>query len=413
MSPHGESKIWPVVKLGEVAELSLGKMLDAKKNRGRPQPYLRNPNVKWLDFDLSDVRTMRFEEHEDKRYGLLDGDVLICEGGEAGRAAIWDGRVGGMKFQKAIHRVRCGPRLNNRFLVHRLMADYFSGRLADYYTGATIKHLTGQDLARYSFPLPPVAEQRRIAATLDMADGLRAKRRAALAKLDTLTQSIFLGMFGDPATNPKGWPSMALGSLAVRFSDGPFGSNLKSEHYTDAGVRVIRLQNIGIGQFLDADKAFISTLHFTQLKKHECLPGDILVGTLGDPNLRACVQPNWLPIALNKADCVQIRVDDRVATASYVAALLNHPATERMAHRLMHGQTRVRISMGHLRCLQVPVPCLELQRDFAKRISSVESLAILHRNSLSACDALFASLQQRAFRGELFPSPESSPLAAE
>jgi len=149
---------------------------------------------------------MPFEEHERERYGLLAGDVVICEGGEAGRAAIWDGRVPDMRFQKAIHRVRCGPRLNNRFLVHRLMADYFSGRLSDYYTGATIKHLTGQDLARYRFPLPPLPEQRRIAEILDKADALRAKRRAALAQLDTLTQSIFLDMFGDPTTNPKGWP---------------------------------------------------------------------------------------------------------------------------------------------------------------------------------------------------------------
>ncbi|EQD70077.1 restriction modification system DNA specificity domain protein, partial [mine drainage metagenome] len=151
---HVQPEPWPVVRLGEVAELCLGKMLDAQKNKGRPQPYLRNPNVRWFDVDLSDVQLMPFEEHEDARYGLAAGDVVICEGGEAGRAAIWDGRVPNMKFQKAIHRVRCGPQLSNRYLVHRLMADYQSGRLADYYTGATIKHLTGQDLARYRVPLP-------------------------------------------------------------------------------------------------------------------------------------------------------------------------------------------------------------------------------------------------------------------
>src|SRR5262245_57424099 len=145
--------MWPVATLGDVAELCLGKMLDAQKNRGHLQPYLRNPNVRWFDLDLSDVRTMRFEEHEEERYGLENGDVLICEGGEAGRAAIWDGRVAGMKFQKALHRVRCGPRLNNRFLVHRLMADYLSGCLADYYTGATSRHLTEQYLAGYRLPL--------------------------------------------------------------------------------------------------------------------------------------------------------------------------------------------------------------------------------------------------------------------
>ena len=154
---------WPKVKLADVAEQCLGKMLDAKKNKGRLMPYLRNPNVRWFDVDTSDLQLMPFEDHEHDRYGLKAGDIVICEGGDAGRAAIWDGRLPDLKFQKAIHRVRPCPCLYNRFFVHRLMADHQNGRLADYLTGATIKHFTGQDLARYEFPLPPLAEQRRIA----------------------------------------------------------------------------------------------------------------------------------------------------------------------------------------------------------------------------------------------------------
>jgi type I restriction enzyme, S subunit len=191
---------------------------------------------------------------------------------------------------------------------------------------------------------------------LDQAEALRAKRRAALAQLDSLTQSLFLDLFGDPSTNPKGWPCKPVGELASKFSDGPFGSNLKSEHYTETGVRVVRLQNIGVGVLLDDDAAYISERHFGELRKHECLPGDVLIGTLGDPNLRACIQPAWLRVALNKADCVQLRPDERVANATYICALLNQPATERMAQDLMYGQTRVRISMGRLLGLEVPVP---------------------------------------------------------
>src|SRR5436190_1860912 len=121
---------WSLVRLGDVADLSLGKMLDARKNRGRELPYLANPNVRWLEVDVSNLKMMRFEDHELERYGLRKGDVVVCEGGEAGRAAIWDADLPDVKFQKAIHRVRPGPRLFNRFLVHRLMADYHSGRLA-------------------------------------------------------------------------------------------------------------------------------------------------------------------------------------------------------------------------------------------------------------------------------------------
>jgi type I restriction enzyme S subunit len=256
-------------------------------------------------------------------------------------------------------------------------------------------------LSSLKLPLPPLPEQRRIAEILDKADALRAKRRAALAQLDTLTQSIFLDMFGDPATNPKGWPLQPLGSLAIKFSDGPFGSNLKTEHYTESGVRVIRLRNIGVGVFRDDDQAFISEHHFIQLAKHECQPGDILVGTLGDPNLRACIQPDWLLRAVNKADCVQLRADERVADANYLCALLNQPATEQIAQDLMHGQTRVRISMGQLRGLRVPAPALALQRQFARHIATAGGVGTAYRASLAELDALFASLQHRAFRGEL------------
>ena len=256
-------------------------------------------------------------------------------------------------------------------------------------------------LRSLTVPLPSPPEQRRIAEILDKADALRAKRRAALAQLDTLTQSIFLDMFGDPATNPKGWSSKPLGALAKKFSDGPFGSNLKTEHYTETGIRVIRLQNIGVGEFVNDDAAYIDSRHFDALKKHECLPGDVLVGTLGNPNLRACVQPEWLSVALNKADCVQIRPDKNVVTAEFVCALLNQPSTERMANELMRGQTRVRISMGRLREMEVPVPPIAMQREFANHVAASEDLKQIQRASQSELRALFGSLQHRAFRGEL------------
>lgn len=280
-------------------------------------------------------------------------------------------------------------------------------------SGATVKNLNIDLVRGVTVPLPPIAEQRHIAAILDKVDALRAKRRASLAKLNTLAESIFLDMFGDPATNPKGWPLRPLGSLSTKFSDGPFGSNLKSEHYTETGIRVIRLQNIGVGEFSDNDAAYISAQHFAKLNKHECFPGDVLVATLGDPNLRACIQPVWLKVALNKADCVQIRPDEGVATAAFICALLNLPSTVRMAQDLMHGQTRVRISMGQLRLLRVPTPPVRLQRDFARRITSIAKLKRRHQAHEIELNSLFVSLQHRAFGGGLLPTPESSSLAAE
>lgn len=287
------------------------------------------------------------------------------------------------------------------YLAYFLRSAEFLSFANTVVAGAKMPRMVMSEFWKYEAPLPPLPEQRRIAAILDKADALRTQRREALAHLDRLAQAIFVEMFGDPGTNPKNWLWRPLGAIADKFSDGPFGSNLKSDHYKETGVRVVRLQNIGAGSFVDKDRAYISVEHFENIKKHECIPGDVLVGTLGDPNLRACIQPEFIPLAINKADCVQIRVNQSLAHATFICALLNHPSTEVLAQALMKGQTRVRISMGSLRGLKVPIPPLDLQQEFARRIAALE---VLRTEQLAGADdfaKLFAALQHRAFRGEL------------
>ena len=156
-------------------------------------------------------------------------------------------------------------RLNAQYLYHWLRAN--RAYLESQGNGATFKEVSKAIVGRIEIPLPDISEQRRVAAILDQADDLRRQRRRAIESAKTLSRAIFLNTFGDPTTNTKAWPRKTLGSVSLRFSDGPFGSNLKTEHYVNEGVRVIRLQNIGTGEFLDADRAFISEAHFKTLQK--------------------------------------------------------------------------------------------------------------------------------------------------
>ncbi len=295
-------------------------------------------------------------------------------------------------------------KLDESYLFHWVRSHEFVADMVRKSTGASYPAVSDRIIGESEIPLPPLAEQRRIAAILDQADDLRRKRQRALDRLSQLGQAIFMQMFGDPATNPMGWPDLSLGEMAEKFSDGPFGSNLKSEHYVEQGVRVIRLQNIGTGEFLDEDKAYISDQHFLSLSKHTCLPGDVLVGTMGDPNLRACLLPEHLKSAINKADCVQIRPNITVASNFYICGLLNHPSTERMAHDLILGQTRARISMGRLKGLRVPCPPVSLQETFGTRITSLTGLRSDYQDALFHSENLFQALQHRAFNGELTTS---------
>ena len=268
-------------------------------------------------------------------------------------------------------------------------------------SGANLPRLGPKQLASFQIPLPPFEEQKRIARILDAADALRAKRREALAQFDSLLQSTFLDMFGDPVTNPMGWPPTSLAAISEELRDGPFGSNLKTSHYVESGVRVIRLQNIGVGEIRNDDLAFISEEHFASLPRNHCQPGDVIIGTMGDPNLRACIVPLALERALNKADCILMRVDMTKVDAIYVCWLLNNPCTVSMALRLVRGQTRGRINLRRLKELQIHLPPIDLQLRFAAIVHSVEQQKTRQRAHLAELDILFASLQSRAFRGDL------------
>lgn len=158
---------WCWATFESVCESRLGKMLDKANNTGKPRLYLRNANVQWFRIDLRDLRELRIEDEDVEKYTLRDGDLLICEGGEPGRAAICGPDDAGLVFQKALHRARPNERVLSNYLLYVLRADTWSGRLSELFTGATIRHLTGRNLAKHLLPIPPVAEQHRIVAKVD------------------------------------------------------------------------------------------------------------------------------------------------------------------------------------------------------------------------------------------------------
>lgn len=191
---------WEWVRFGRLGEQRLGQMLDQQKNKGEYFPYLRNANVQWLRIDFTDVAEMRFEVDKLDEYKLRMDDLLICEGGEPGRCAIWERDDLEMTFQKAIHRVRPYSGIVPKYLVYHLWGDAGNGTLSKYFTGATIKHFTGKALATYLVALPPIAEQHRIVARVEQlmkfCDALEAKLTAAQDERERLTAALLAGIEG-------------------------------------------------------------------------------------------------------------------------------------------------------------------------------------------------------------------------
>jgi type I restriction enzyme, S subunit len=189
---------WETVTISDVAESCLGKMLDKQKNKGDLKPYLGNINVRWNSFDLDDLSEMRFEASEQTRFGVVEGDLIICEGGEPGRAAIWKGTKE-MMIQKALHRVRFGERATAPYFLHYLFLIAQSKELQKYFTGTTIKHLTGGSLKKVTFPLAPLKEQHRIVqeieSRLSVCDAMEATLQTSLAQAEVLRQSVLKRAF--------------------------------------------------------------------------------------------------------------------------------------------------------------------------------------------------------------------------
>lgn len=182
---------WKEVTIGEITTSCLGKMLDKQKNKGEYQPYLANVNVRWGGFDLSDLPTMRFEESEQERYGLRYGDIVLCEGGEPGRCAIWKNQLPNMKIQKALHRIRTCDGVSNEFLYYWFLWAGKRGMLNSYFTGTTIQHLPGEKLKSIRLRLPPLDYQKNVAAILSCLDNKIELNKQINENLQQQAQAVF------------------------------------------------------------------------------------------------------------------------------------------------------------------------------------------------------------------------------
>lgn len=197
---------WEFYKYSELGNSKLGKMLDKAKNDGQPIRYLRNVNVRWFDFDLTDVYTMLATDEEVNNLEVRDGDMFICEGGEPGRCAIWHGDCQRMIFQKALHRFRPNNKVISDYLCYYLYYLSHNGSLEKYYTGTTIKHLTGKALAEIEVFVPDITEQRIIIKSITnifaQEHHARDLAESVIAQIDGMKKAILARAFrGELGTN--------------------------------------------------------------------------------------------------------------------------------------------------------------------------------------------------------------------
>jgi type I restriction enzyme S subunit len=376
------------------------------------------------------LRAIRPDERV--RRVLQRGDLLLEKSGGGDKQPV--GCV--VEFSRDFPAV-CSNFVGRMVLASGMWPRYWAYVHASLYGGRlnvpAINQTTGiQNLDVYHYlnqqvPFPPLAEQRAIASLLDREtarlDALVAAKKRVLALLDEKRSATSAWLVshgvssGVPVkatdiqwmpTIPDHWRTIALGRVTISRCDGPFGSGLKSEHYTDSGVRVVRLQNIRRGRFDSSDAMYIDEGYFrSELSGHEVIAGDVLIAGLGDDNNtvgRACVAPPDLGPTMVKADCFRFRLDRSVADPEFVAQQLTAGAASSAGH-LAVGSTRSRIPLSLMASRKVALPPLAEQQEIVQAVNAsnadIDRLISTTRRTVDLISERRTALISAAVTGDL------------
>ncbi|ELI1837865.1 restriction endonuclease subunit S [Vibrio fluvialis] len=281
----------------------------------------------------------------------------------------------------------------------------------------------------YYLPKVDIGIQRKIAEILATIDNQIDATQALIDKYTAIKQGMMADLFSrgiDPETKalrptfeeaselyhktslgmlPKGWETKSLDSVVESLVDGPFGSNLKSEHYVDySPYRVVRLQNIVEYQYNDENKAFIPVEHFEFLKRNTVYPGDVLIAGLGEeryPVGRSCCYPADFPPAVNKADCFRARGINGVLENTYLMLFLNSEVARHQIRRLEQGVTRPRVNTGNLKKIIVCLPSIEEQKLVTDKYQSIQNVVGGLEAELKKLTSQKAGLMQDLLTGKV------------
>ncbi|WBX95228.1 MULTISPECIES: restriction endonuclease subunit S [Pseudoxanthomonas] len=382
---------WTRKPLAEVADLCLGKMLDEKKNKGDPMPYLANVNVRWGSFDLDSLREMRFEPHELERYGLKHGDIVMCEGGEPGRCAIWRDEAPGMMIQKALHRIRPSEELDYRFLYYSFLCKGRNDGFSGLFTGSTIKHLPGQNLAKVEVSYPPRLEQERISDTLSAYDDLIENNRRRIRLLEDSARLLYREWFvhlrfpGHEHVKivdgvPEGWRKRPMSEVCVDgngIQTGPFGSQLHQHEYAEAGVPVVMPKDLIDFRIDTSTIARVPVEVANRLARHRMEEGDVVYGRRGDIGRRAFIGKEQVGFVCGTG-CLRLRANPEVIAPQFFFDALGAPETFGLIVGRAKGSTMPNLNASILADIPILVPLWPLQAEYIEFVIGVsEQIATL------------------------------------
>lgn len=379
---------WEYKKLGQVCTSDLGKTLNKSKDRGELHPYLCSINILWDKIDLSTLKQACFEADEQEKYSVRKGDLLVCEGGDTGRSAIWD-RDETILYQNALHRLRFHESVSPKFVLFYLLYLKDIGEIDNKYSkGVTIKHLVKKALLSIPLPIPPKSTQLSIVSELDKLNELIQIKKEQLKDYDALAQSIFYEMFGDPVENEKGWEVKKIGDVC-KTSSGGTPSKAHDEYY-NGDILWLRSGEVGQGDIYDTEQTI--TLLGLENSSAKIFPVNTVViamygATVGQVGILR------KEMSTNQAICGIL--PNGVLTPEYLNYFLLRMKSEFL--KLAIGGAQANISQQIIRKTLIPLPPLSLQKYFTCRIRQIEQQKAAIQKTITDLETLLAARMQYWF----------------
>ena len=355
-----------------------------------------------LYLDKSSGYLTKAKAHELNCTFLKEGDLLVARMPDPlGRACIFPGDAKPAVTAVDVCIIRPKRATHDaKWLMHTINAASCRQQIAAFATGTTRSRISRSNLGKVKIPNLPPAEQRRIAEILDRAEALRAKRRAALPQLDILTESIFLDLFGDPATNPKGWELLRLQDVLSM----PLRNGLSPSNAGKVTAKVLTLSAI-TGSEYDDSAWKVSTFLSPPPSEQSVDENDFLI-CRGNGNVRLVGKGYFPTRRMPDVTFPDTMIAARIRADRLERLFLQHIWNRNAVRRQVESLARTtngtyKVNQTMLEGITFIRPPLELQREFARRVGATGKMKAAQRTSLAQLDALFAAFQHRAFRGEL------------
>lgn len=386
---------WEVSTVGREFSVQLGKMLDAERNRGVAKPYLGNRAVQWNRIDVSDLPTVRLSRNELEKFRLIEGDILVCEGGEVGRAAIWNAPIDECYYQKALHRLRPLNGFDVELMVAILQQWVAHGLFANYVTQTSIAHLPREKLIEVPIPRPPADEQRAISAVLSDVDALLAGLERLIVKKRDLKQAAMQQLLSGQTRLPgfQGeWEVRRLGEVVDTDPE-----SLSADTRADFAFNYIALEDVDRGLLRSHSEQILASAPSRARRKLRT--NDVLVSTVR-PNLQSHLlfaggAGNWV---CSTGFCV-VRCREGVTNPAFVFHHLFAGDVNRQIDALLTGSNYPAINSGDVRALTIPCPDFVEQAAIATVLSDMDAEIAVLETRRDKTRALKQAMMQELLTG--------------